>query len=97
MSRLRVRLSLVILTACSKGAPSATPAPLASSSASQESIGMAEMAADGTITLTLRATGAGMVGDGQLVYPPSHPQYAAILKHVGPIRPGEQKPVAPFP
>jgi len=58
---------------------------------------MAEMSADGTITLTLRATGPGMVGDGRLVYPPTHPHYDEIKKHVGPIKPGEQKPVAPFP
>jgi hypothetical protein len=58
---------------------------------------MAEMAADGTITLTLRATGNGAVGDGQLVYPPTHPQYETIKKHVGPMKPGEQRPVAPFP
>ncbi len=58
---------------------------------------MAEMAPDGTITLTLRAVGGAMIGDGRLVYPPKHPQYDEIKKHVGPMKPGEQKPVKPFP
>ena len=38
---------------------------------------MAEMAADGTITPTLRAESPGALGDGLLVYPPSHPQYGS--------------------
>ena len=62
-----------------------------------ETIGMAEMSQDGTLTLTLRAEESGMVGDTRLVYPPTHAQYELIKKHVGPMKPGEQKPVAPFP
>jgi hypothetical protein len=38
-----------------------------------------------------------MVGTGQLVYPRSHPQHARILAHIGPIKPGEDKPVPPWP
>ncbi|MBN9686957.1 MULTISPECIES: hypothetical protein [unclassified Corallococcus] len=58
---------------------------------------MAEISADGTLTLTLRASGPGMTGDARLVYPPTHAQYELIKNHVGAIKPGEQKPVAPFP
>lgn len=71
-------------------------APLAS--LAQESIGTATMAPDGTIMMRLRATGAGgMVGDGLVSYPPGHPQYDMVLRHLGGLRPGETKPVRPFP
>jgi hypothetical protein len=64
----------------------------------QDSIGTATMAPDGTITLQLRATGpGGAVGDGLFRYPPWHPQYEAILRHLGGLRPGETRPVRPFP
>lgn len=64
-------------------------------------IGSATLAADGTINLQLRAEGSGgAVGDALLVYPPTHPDYAKIKKHVeagGPaMQPGETRPVAPF-
>ncbi len=56
------------------------------------------MAADGTISLQLRAEGpGGAVGDALLVYPPSHPQYREILAHLGGLSPGESKPVPPWP
>ncbi len=61
------------------------------------SIGQATMEADGTLVLTLRAQSPGAIGDGQLRYAPTHAQYQSILRHVGAIRPGESRPVAPFP
>jgi hypothetical protein len=61
-----------------------------------ESIGMAKMKKDGTIVLTLRAEAPGTMGDAQLVYPPSHAQYQAILEHLGGLAPGEEKPVPPW-
>ncbi|HXY08386.1 MAG TPA: hypothetical protein VEI52_11130 [Terriglobales bacterium] len=64
----------------------------------EEDIGSATMEANGTIVLLLRATGeGGIVGDGRLVYPPAHPRYKEVLRHVGGLRPGETKPVAPWP
>lgn len=61
-------------------------------------IGVASMLADGTVVLDLRAVGpGGMIGDGRLSYPPTHPDYARILAHVGPLRPGERRFVAPWP
>jgi hypothetical protein len=72
-------------------APAPVPAP-------EESIGTATMAADGTITLRLRAGGAnGAVGEGQLTYSPAHPNYQQIRKHLGEIAPGRTVPVAPWP
>jgi hypothetical protein len=63
-----------------------------------QSIGMAAMNADGAIVLQLRATGPeGELGDAQLVYTPTHPQYQEVLKHLGGLRPGERKLVSPWP
>jgi hypothetical protein len=62
------------------------------------SVGVATMGPDGTIELRLRATGpGGMVGEGFLTYPPSDPQYAEILRHLGGLKPGEIKSVPPWP
>ena len=60
------------------------------------SIGVATMAADGTITLQVRSLPPGPVGYAKLVYAPSHPQYQAILKHIGGLAPGESRPVPPW-
>ncbi|HMU32306.1 MAG TPA: hypothetical protein PKC89_00435 [Pyrinomonadaceae bacterium] len=55
------------------------------------------MSEDGTIVLVLKAVGPnGETGSGRFEYPPSHPQYDSILKHLGGLKPGESKPVPPF-
>lgn len=64
--------------------------------APEESIGVATQEADGTIVLQLRASGGGAVGDGLMRYPPTHPNYAEVKAHVGPIPPGKSVPVKPF-
>lgn len=46
------------------------------------SIGSACLSNDGTLTLRLRAEGIGIVGDGELVYAPTHPDYASVRAHV---------------
>jgi hypothetical protein len=51
----------------------------------------ASMAADGTITIQLRAVCAGIIGEGAYVYPPDHPEYQKILQRVGGLRPGQWK------
>ena len=62
------------------------------------SIGVANMSEDGTITLLLRAEGpGGIVGDAVMTYGRSHKQYADILKHLGGLKPGEEKSVPPWP
>lgn len=61
------------------------------------SIGVCWMEADGTIKLDLRASGPGLHGRGLLSYPPNDDQYNEILSHIGPLKPGERKPVAPWP
>jgi hypothetical protein len=60
-------------------------------------IGTAWMAPDGTIILDLVARDGAMVGQGRLTYPPGHPDHAMILRHLAGLRPGEVKPVPPFP
>jgi len=61
------------------------------------SIGVATMSADGTITLQLRAEGAGgTIGDAVFVYRPGDTMYQEIKRHIGDIKPGETKPVPPW-
>jgi hypothetical protein len=61
-----------------------------------ESIGAAEMSADGTITLRLRALEPNPAAEAVLTYPPDDPQYEEIKQHLGGIAPGETKPVRPW-
>lgn len=63
-----------------------------------KSIGIASMDADGTVVLQLRAEGpGGAVGDALVRYPKSHAKYESVLEHLGGLRPGEKKPVPPWP
>lgn len=76
-------------------APTGMPA-----AAARTSIGVARMLADGTIVLMLRAEGAdGALGDGQVTYQPTNPEYTTVRDHLGPnLKPGGvEVPVAPFP
>lgn len=63
------------------------------------SIGVARMRPDGTIELYLRASAGpqGPTGHGLLEYPPGHPHYEAVLRHLGGLAPGEVKSVPPWP
>jgi hypothetical protein len=85
-------------TSATPGAPN-MPSNAAPPNAGQPaSIGTATMKDDGTIVLMLRATGpGGMLGDSRMEYPKGHPNYEEVLKHLGGLKPGEQKPVPPWP
>ncbi|MBY0302507.1 MULTISPECIES: hypothetical protein [Sphingomonas] len=62
------------------------------------SIGTAMQEPDGTIVLSLRATGAaGASGDAVVRYPPNDPNYAAVKKHIGSIPENGSVEVKPFP
>ena len=62
-----------------------------------QSIGTATMRQDRTIVLDLVARGpGGLLGDGRVTYSPSDPNYEAILRHLGGLRPGEVKQVQPW-
>jgi hypothetical protein len=62
-----------------------------------DSIGVATMSPDGIIRLQLRAEGPGVVGDAVLVYKPGDPMYEEVKQHIGGIKPGEEKPIPPWP
>ena len=65
--------------------------------AEEETVGTALMTADGTIRLCLRVTGeGGRIGDAEFTYPPQHPEYQRILKHLGGLQVGQEKPVPPW-
>ena len=73
-------------------------AVVAGCSRSPASIGSATMEQDGTIVLMLRAEGpGGTVGDAMFRYPKTHPDYQKTLDHLGGLKPGESKPVPPWP
>jgi hypothetical protein len=94
-------LAILLLAGCageSKPPPkSPTTEPATPTTAQPASIGSAYMKDDGTIQLMLRAEGDGAIGDAMFLYPPDHPEYAEILAHLGGLKPGESKPVPPWP
>ena len=64
----------------------------------EASIGSATMEENGTIVLQLRAESSdGKIGDALVRYPPDHPQYEEILRHLDGLQRGESKPVPPWP
>ena len=61
-------------------------------------VGSAYMEADGTIEMRLRTEADdGTVGEALLVIPPGDPRHAAMVKHLDGIKPGEGRPIKPFP
>lgn len=70
---------------------------MSESQSDDEYIGTAWMDDDGTIIMRLRAVGPGIVGTGTLTYPRTHPQYHEILDHLGPMKPGDEIAVRPWP
>lgn len=64
-------------------------------------IGECRMEADGTIRMFLRVemqTGdKRIIGHALQDYRPDDPQYEEILRHVGPMRPGDRRPVPAWP
>jgi hypothetical protein len=60
-------------------------------------IGEALMAADGTISVDLFMTGDGQPLHGHFIYKTTDRDYQMIIRHLGGIKPGETKPVPPFP
>lgn len=55
------------------------------------------MLPDGTIGLHLRSEEDGMIAEGYFEVAPDDPRYEDIRRHVGPIKPGEEKLVTPWP
>jgi uncharacterized OB-fold protein len=82
-----------VASASASAGQTSAPAPASST------IGMARMTSDHTLLLDL-STHDDRVGgrvDAQFIYKKDHPKYPEILAHVGPMKPGESKPVKPWP
>src|SRR5450830_1594432 len=60
-------------------------------------IGTATMLLDETIVLYLRAETDGAIGHAQFKYVKGDEKYCEILKHIGGLKPGQEKVVLPFP
>ncbi len=61
-------------------------------------IGSAGMREDRSVFLMLRAEGPnGVIGDAAFEYAPGLPEYDEIVRHVGPIEPGQEKAVPCWP
>jgi multidrug efflux pump subunit AcrA (membrane-fusion protein) len=72
----------------SEAAPRARPAV----------VGEAKMLPDGSLSVKLRPEGAPPGGQTRtVVFKPENPRYKEILAHVGDMKPGERKPLAPWP
>jgi hypothetical protein len=85
------------LAAAAAGAAAAQDKPSNSIPCSAiDSIGTAEMANDGTITLHLQSLWPDPVAEGDLVYAPDDPQYGEVKAHIGDIHPGDKMPVKPW-
>jgi len=63
-----------------------------------QSIGIAEMDDEGTITLRLRGDMPnGTIAHGTFKYAKNDREYDDVLKHLGGLKPGEVKQVLPWP
>jgi hypothetical protein len=67
------------------------------SRADLEYIGSATMSVDGTITVHLTRTADGQFLQGTFTYAVGDPDYQKTLDHIGGLKPGETKPVRPWP
>lgn len=75
-----------------------TASPAHQPSAENCFIGSASMREDRSVFLMLRAEGPnGVIGDSAFEYAPGHPEYDEIVRHVGPIEPGQDKAVPCWP
>jgi hypothetical protein len=61
-----------------------------------DSVGRAQMSADGTITLRLHSLWPAPYIESERAYALDDPQYAFVKRHLGGIAPGETKPVPPL-
>ncbi len=89
--KLLAHSALLVCAAC-------TASPAHQPSAENCFIGSASMREDRSIFLMLRAEGPkGLIGDAAFEYAPGHPEYDEIVRHVGPIEPGQDKAVPCWP
>lgn len=96
MSKRRIAAIVVLAASAFAGGAAAQTSPNVIPCSAVASIGTAEMANDGTITLHLQSLWPDPVAEGEIVYAPDDPQYDEIKKHLGGIAPGDKKPVPPL-
>lgn len=62
-----------------------------------ETVGVAKMSADGTLTLYLRSeSNGGPIAETVISYKPGDQKYDETIAHIGGIRAGEEKPIPPW-
>src|SRR5215467_4757689 len=61
------------------------------------SVGVATMLANGTILIGVGGSGPGARAQAVLEIHPGDTNYQMIIDHVGGLRPGETKPIPPWP
>ena len=89
----------VFLLTLTGSALAAEPSPPESGEnpAAAKSIGMARMLADGTILVGVAARGSSDRAQAVLQLSPGDTQYQPLLDHIGGLKPGETKPIPPWP
>jgi hypothetical protein len=95
-----IALALFVVACSREGAPTPkneAPTMTSAPDAARPPIGVASMQPDGTLVLDLHATAGGARGEARKVYPPTHAEYKRVLDHLGGLKPGESKPVPPWP
>ena len=65
--------------------------------ATAKSIGMARMLTDGTIMIGVGGSESSDHAQAVLTLKPGDTQYQPVLDHVGGLKPGETKPIPPWP
>ena len=74
------------------------PSPETPEDDEPETVGSAYMQKDGTIELSLRTVASdGTIGEAMLAVGPDDERHASMVKHLGGIKPGEGRPIPPFP
>lgn len=61
-----------------------------------ESIGSVHMLKNRAIVVTLRAVAGGILGDAVFTIEPYETTWHEVLKHVGGLEPGDDKPLPPW-
>jgi hypothetical protein len=74
-----------------------SPPNQASENPSTASIGMARMLPDGTILIGVASGGSGDRAQAVMQLKPGDTQYQPVLDHIGGLKPGETKPIPPWP
>lgn len=63
-----------------------------------DNVGSAYMTPEGVLEMRLRTeTDDGTIGEAFLVIPPDDPRFAAMVRHLDGIQPGEGRTIKPFP